>query len=114
MEKMLGRYLETWEQVHHIDHDGGNNGPSNLRLTDPSSHTSHHLKTNPSITERGVAALNAYAESRKKPRVSIFCACGCGETLVGVDPKGRDRKFISGHNQRGDRHWKRCHAKIKN
>ena len=32
MEKMLGRYLETHEVVHHLDGDPGNNAPENLEL----------------------------------------------------------------------------------
>lgn len=40
----------------------------------------------------------------KKPRIMIKCACGCGQELVSVDKKGRDRKYIHGHNARGN-HW---------
>lgn len=53
---------------------------------------------------------------QKKPRVLIICACGCGQRLISVDKKGRDRKYIHGHNTFG-RHWKwskesRSHASI--
>lgn len=30
----------------------------------------------------------------------VDCACGCGEKLEPVDKYGRDRRFISGHNNR--------------
>lgn len=30
----------------------------------------------------------------------MACACGCGETLVTPDVKGRDRKHLHGHNGR--------------
>ncbi len=41
---------------------------------------------------------------KRKPRTLIKCACGCGQDLISVDNKGRDRKYISGHSARG-RHW---------
>ena len=40
----------------------------------------------------------------RKSRNLIQCACGCGQDLISVDNKGRDRKFIHGHNAR-NRHW---------
>lgn len=55
--------------------------------------------------ERGKEALARYAETIKKPRVLVECACGCGEKLVTPDSKGRDRTFIQGHNNRG-KHWR--------
>ena len=54
----------------------------------------------------GTEALKAYAESMKKPRDLLAeCACGCGGTFPKYDAKGRERKYISGHNQRG-KHWR--------
>ena len=32
MEELLGRPLQTWENVHHLDGDRANNDPSNLQL----------------------------------------------------------------------------------
>ena len=37
--------------------------------------------------------------ARGKKRELIYCKCGCGETLIGMDSKGRNRKFIHGHNK---------------
>lgn len=42
--------------------------------------------------------------NKRKPRFLIKCACGCGQDLISVDAKGRDRKYIHGHNNR-DKHW---------
>lgn len=42
---------------------------------------------------------------KKKLRLLIKCACGCGQLLESVDEKGRDRRFIHGHNTR-NRHWR--------
>jgi hypothetical protein len=30
----------------------------------------------------------------------IKCACGCGMTINRLDPKGRPRRFLNGHNSR--------------
>lgn len=44
MEKMLGRYLEPGESVHHIDRNRKNNDPSNLRLfSSHAEHMKHHV-----------------------------------------------------------------------
>ena len=43
--------------------------------------------------------------NRTKPRLIIECACGCGQTLINIDTKGRDRRYLPGHNVKG-RHWK--------
>lgn len=48
--------------------------------------------------EKFVEGGKRYAASRKKPRILITCACGCGGTLETPDAKGRERKYIWGHN----------------
>jgi len=44
MEKVLGRYLEADEIVHHIDGNKSNNDPANLALTRQGDHISQHWK----------------------------------------------------------------------
>ena len=44
MESVLGRPLESWEIVHHIDGDKLNNDPKNLQLTTRSEHMLLHEK----------------------------------------------------------------------
>jgi hypothetical protein len=69
MERELGRRLLPGEQVRRRDGDNSNNEPSNLYLR---------------------KALD-YAEMTS-------CACGCGTRMTLIDPAGRARKFVSGHN----------------
>lgn len=38
----VGRRLEDWEQVHHIDHNPSNNSPENLLVVSPSEHGRLH------------------------------------------------------------------------
>ena len=35
---------------------------------------------------------------RRKPRITVKCACGCGASLTTPDSQGRDRTCIKGHN----------------
>lgn len=44
MEQTLGRKLETWETVHHKDHNKKNNDPTNLELISNAEHSSLHGK----------------------------------------------------------------------
>lgn len=44
MEQHLGRKLETWEHVNHIDMNKFNNDISNLEILTSSEHAIHHLK----------------------------------------------------------------------
>lgn len=43
MEKKLGRKLESWELVHHMDEDKSNDHPDNLELTTRPDHAKHHM-----------------------------------------------------------------------
>ena len=43
MEKKLGRRLETWEHVHHIDEDITNDDPDNLEIRHRDIHALFHV-----------------------------------------------------------------------
>ena len=81
MEKILGRYLESEEVVHHINKDGTDNREKNLVL----------------FLENGDHLRDHFG---RKENPIIYCACGCRQTLLKYDQYGRARKFIHGHNRR--------------
>jgi len=43
MENILGRKLETWEEVHHINGDSLDNTPDNLYVVDKKNHSRLHF-----------------------------------------------------------------------
>ena len=49
MEEKLGRKLESWEIVHHIDGDKWNNSPENLEVMTQSEHMKLHLHAQRSV-----------------------------------------------------------------
>jgi hypothetical protein len=51
MEQHLGRKLEKWEEVHHIDENTKNNSLSNLEVKFKSDHVRHH-KTGKRVSEK--------------------------------------------------------------
>lgn len=48
-----------------------------------------------------IAGWGAYTSGIKKPRdLMVACACGCGGEFPKYDNRGRERRYISGHNNR--------------
>lgn len=50
--------------------------------------------------QRGIENLRKHTQRIKKERKMIPCACGCGTVICSVDSKGRDIKYVQGHNLR--------------
>lgn len=66
MERLLGRKLERWEHVHHINEDGLDNRPENLEVLTVQEHTSHHMTGRPKSPEQR-AKMSANNGRRRKP-----------------------------------------------
>ena len=60
----------------------------------------NNIKTG--VTKSCGCALIEHCKKRRKERKQVLCKCGCGNNVIGVDTKGRDRKYIHGHNKGHD------------
>ncbi len=90
-EKKLGRALKSNEKVHHIDENKTNNDPDNILVVNGNAnHYVYHRKTN-------------HLKKPDEPNPIIQCKCGCGGIFSRYDSSGRPRKYISGHNMKGNK-----------
>ena len=72
--------------VHHRDGDISNNDINNLELISQPKHSRLHNKTTSSDTR-----------ITGEPNPIIRCRCGCNNTFMKYDKKGRPRKYKHGH-----------------
>lgn len=72
MESFLGRKLERYEHVHHIDHNYTNNAIENLCVLNASEHAYHHHPKNPIPRwlrpERKAYMKKYFKEYRRAPK----------------------------------------------
>ena len=83
------------EEVNHKDGAKTNCAVENLEYLTHSENMRHAYR----VGLRQVT-IEQMVRARRKPRVQIACACGCGEQIETPDRKGRDRRFVTGHNMR--------------
>jgi len=106
MENYLQKFLDPEENIHHKNGNRQDNRIENLELTTNSNHNNIHWREmSPEIKKPRLQKMTeGMIKVKKKPRITVVCACGCGENFITPDSKGREHQFISGHNQRG-KHW---------
>lgn len=66
VEQIIGRYLETDEHVHHIDHVRTNNDPSNLQLLSARDHLSITARENGDAIREAVEARQKLQEYERR------------------------------------------------
>jgi hypothetical protein len=92
MESALGRLLEPWEQVHHLDGDKTNNRLENLELHSNSDHQKLH-----------------WALRTERKRETVVCSV-CGSSFELVPWKAKTTKYCS-KECRGRGRWQTRRSK---
>lgn len=105
MEQYLGRFLKSEESIHHLNGNKSDNRLENLKLFTTDSEHAIFEKRHEFNHGAGAEALIAYAKKIKKPRIQVFCACGCRAIIETPDNQGRTKRYVQGHNQR-NKHWR--------
>lgn len=82
MEKILGRRLESWEQVHHKDQNRLNNDPSNLEVVTIREHGLRHT-WRPVVKECVICAAEFTPHKTKRARAKTCEKQECRLTLQG-------------------------------
>ena len=83
------------QETNHRDGDKSNARVENLEYVTRGENHAHAYR----IGLRK-PTVDAAAASRRKPRLTVNCSCGCGGTFITPDGNGRVRRFLNGHNAR--------------
>ena len=83
------------KEVNHKEGDKSRNGADDLEYLTRPENIRHAYRT-------GLHPVNIdqLVRARRKPRVTTACECGCGTAIETPDRKGRDRRYVHGHNRR--------------
>lgn len=80
MENLIGRRIEEWEVVHHIDGNKKNNSPENLQVMELAEHTRMHSTTGRTYVDRTCASCGVAfkLDKRNAPfRPGKYCSKPC-------------------------------------
>jgi len=80
MEQHLGRRLESWEQVHHLNHDTLDNRVENLEVVSSAEHGKRH--TRHPVTKTCEVCGAEYTPHKTKRARQKTCGDACRTTLI--------------------------------
>jgi hypothetical protein len=81
VEDVLGRPLDRFELVHHVNEDKFDNRPENLRVLTPQAHSQLHNQRHPRVKTCEVCG-EAYVPHATKRKRAKTCSWECRNALI--------------------------------